>query len=367
MPIGRIALLNEISKTLDKILSDSDYDLQFEQLALDCAALDDLHLHLDRFCSVDISGNAWAEFLTLNDVVTWYLNAMNDKKIKKQYSQIVNMPQMALTGLSESWLFKEMGDCHWHMLCEDLGLKSNEIVDEFRNRLYATFVRIRFESSSSLKHFQENDVIDIAGRIQRFGNSLYFGQVDMACEEKVITCSLVTTFSIRDSNCDNHKLTKGIPTTGDSNAVTSVSEMPKLVTDYIKLKKRTVQTVDIGGHSFEVTDQALFELSYKLNPYTDINGVGLLYFAAYPLINDYCELEFFNNERMSGSHWALTSSTVMRDVFYFANCNIEDVITYQLNSYHLIANNRIAIQSTLLRESDNTVMARIFTIKQLES
>ena len=85
------------------------------------------------------------------------------------------------------------------------------------------------------------------------------------------------------------------------------------------------------------------------------------------MINDYCELEFFNNERMSGSHWALTSATVMRDVFYFANCNIEDVITYQLNSYHLIANNRIAIQSTLLRESDNTVMARIFTIKQLES
>jgi hypothetical protein len=57
----------------------------------------------------------------------------------------------------------------------------------------------------------------------------------------------------------------------------------------------------------------------------------------------------------------------MRDVFYFANCNIEDVITYQLNSFQMIANNRVAIQSSLLRESDNTVMARIFTIKQVES
>jgi probable biosynthetic protein (TIGR04098 family) len=367
MPIGKITLLNEIAKRLDKILSDGDYGLELAQLDLDTAALDDLHLQLDRFCSVDTSDNAWSGFQTLGDIVTWYLNAMNDKKIKRQYSQIVNMPQMALTGLSESWLFKEMGDCHWHMLCEDLGLKSNEIFDEFRNRLYATFVRIRFEGTGSLKHFQENDLLDVTGRIQRFGNSLYFGQVGMVSGEKTITCSLVTTFSTRDSSCDNHKLTKGVPSTGDSNPVVSVSEMPKMVTDYVKIKKGTVQTVELGGHAFEVTDQALFELTYRLNPYTDINGVGLLYFAAYPLINDYCELEFFNNERMSGSHWALTSATVMRDIFYFANCNIEDVITYKLNSYHLIANNRIAIQSSLLRESDNTVMARIFTIKQLES
>jgi probable biosynthetic protein (TIGR04098 family) len=367
MPIGRIALLNELSKILDKVLSDSDHDRPLAELDLGSAALADLHAHLDRHCSVEVSESAWEGFGTLNDIVTWYLNAMNDKRIKRQYSQIVNMPQMALTGLSESWLFKEMGDCHWHMLCEDLGLKSNEIFDEFRNRLYATFVRIRYEGTASLKHYLENDVIDITGRIKRFGNSLYFGQVDIASVEKNLHCSLVTTFSTRDSDCNNHKLTKGVPSSGNDNAVTSVSEMPKLVMDYVKLKKGTVQNVELGGHSFAVTDQALFERSYTLNPYTDINGVGLLYFAAYPLINDYCELEFFNSERMSGSHWALASSTVSRDICYFANCNIEDVITYRLNSYHLIANNRIAIQSTLLRESDGTVMARIFTIKQLES
>jgi probable biosynthetic protein (TIGR04098 family) len=367
VPIGRIALLNEISKTLDKVLSDSDHDLPLEQLALDGAALDGLHRHLDRLCGVIVSDDTWSNFETLNDVVTWYLVAMNDKKIKKQYSQVVNMPQMALTGLSENWLFKEIGDCHWHMLCEDLGLKSNGIFDEFRNRLYATFVRIRFESSVSLKQYQENDVIEFTGRIKRFGNSLYFGQVDLAGDGKEMHCSLVTTFSTRDSDCNNHKLTKGVPSNGNENMVTSLSEMPKLVMEYVKLKKGTIQNVGLGGHSFSVSDQALFERSYTLNPYTDINGVGLLYFAAYPLINDYCELEFFNSERMSGSHWALASSTVMRDVCYLANCNIDDVITYRLNSYHLIADNRIAIQSTLLRASDNTVMARIFTIKQLEN
>lgn len=367
MPKSRIALLNEISNTLDKVLGESDCNLQFKDLDLESADLAALHSHLDRFCTVETADSSWTDFSTLNAVISHYLNAMNDKDIKRRYTQIVNMPQMALVGLSESWLFKEMGDCHWHMLCEDLGLQSNAIFDEFRNRLYATFIRIRYESTSSLKHYQENDQIDFTGRIQRFGNSLYFGQVTLTSDEKVIKCSLATTFSTRDSSCDNHKLTKGVPTGSEENVVTKMSEMPRLVLDYIKLKKSTIPTIELGSHSFTVTNESLFETPYKLNPYTDINGVGLLYFAAYPMINDCCELEFFNNERLSGKHWALSSSTVMRDVFYFANCNIEDVIIYQLNSYHLIANNRVAIQSTLLRESDNTIMARIFTIKQVES
>ena len=211
MPKSKIALLNEISNTIDKMLGDSDCKLQFEELGLERLDVVALHNHLDRYCAVETDENAWASFGTLEEVITYYLDAMKDKTIKKRYSQIVNMPQMALTGLSESWLFKEMGDCHWHMLCENLGLKSNEILDEFRNRLYATFIRIRYESTNSLKHYQENDHIDIIGRIQRFGNSLYFGQVELATDEKMIRCSLVTTFSTRDSSCDNHKLTKGVP------------------------------------------------------------------------------------------------------------------------------------------------------------
>ena len=37
---------------------------------------------------------------------------------------------------------------------------------------------------------------------------------------------------------------------------------------------------------------ALFEAEYKIVPYHDINGVGLLYFAAYPTISDICELAY---------------------------------------------------------------------------
>jgi probable biosynthetic protein (TIGR04098 family) len=286
-------------------------------------------------------------------------------EVRKEYRQIVNMPQMALTGLSESWFMKEIGDCHWHMLGEDLGLKSNEIFDEAGNRLYATFVRIKFESSSSLKDYQENDVLDISGSLQRIGNTLYYSEIGVTCNEKSIKCTLATTFSTRESESDNTKLTKGVPSTGDDTVMVNIPAMPKHILDIVRLKKKSIAQLPVGTHSFDVTDDVIFETPYTINPYTDINGVGLLYFAAYPLINDVGELHYFIDNPHSDTHWALNSSTMTRDVFYFGNCNIDDVISYRLNSCQKIGANQIALQSSLYRERDNVLMAKIFTIKQM--
>jgi probable biosynthetic protein (TIGR04098 family) len=300
------------------------------------------------------------------EVQTTSTKVENKRPARREYRQVVNMPQMALTGLSESWLMKEIGDCHWHMLCQDLGLKSNEIFDEDSNRLYAAFIRIKFESCCSLKDYLENDVLDIAGNIQRLSGSLYFSQINITCNEKTIKCSLATNFSARENESDNSKMTRGIPRTGNDEVIISVSEMPKHILDIVKLKKSTIHSISVSDHTFDLTDDVIFETSYKINPYTDINGVGLLYFAAYPLINDACELEYFHNKRLSDAHWAMYSTTMTRDLFYFANCNINDVISYRLNSYTMINNDQIALQSSLYRKSDNTLMAKIFSVKQLK-
>lgn len=287
--------------------------------------------------------------------------------IVREYKQVVGMPQMALTGLSESWLMKEIGDFHWQMLCGNLELKSNEIFDELGNRLYAAFVRIKTESCNSLKDYLENDLLDITGTIQRLNSCLYFSQINITCDDKTIKCSLATNFSARENESDNSKMTRGVPCTGNDAVMIKVSDMPKHVLDIIKLKKSTIHCITVSDHTIELTDEVIFETSYKINPYTDINGVGLLYFAAYPLINDYCELEYFRNKQLSDNHWAMFSTTMTRDLFYFANCNIDDVITYRLNSYTLIGTDQIALQSSLFRKRDNTLMAKIFTIKQLKN
>ena len=75
--------------------------------------------------------------------------------------QTINMPQMALTGLGESWLFKELGDIHWAMITHFLRTTSAAIADDQGDRLYATFTRILLEVEPSLRGFRENDQLEI--------------------------------------------------------------------------------------------------------------------------------------------------------------------------------------------------------------
>jgi probable biosynthetic protein (TIGR04098 family) len=286
-------------------------------------------------------------------------------QIHLSYKQLINMPQMALTGLSESWLMKEIGNCHWHMLCDDLGLKSNEIFDEFGNRLYATFVRITVEGNCSLRDFKENDYLDISGTIQQINSMIYCSSISLRCAQKSIQCSLTTSFTSRDSETDNTKLTKGVPRSTSDNRIDTISDIPKHVLEIIKFKKSKIQSIAVSDYNFLLTDISLFHKIYNLNPYTDINGVGLLYYAAYPSISDVCEVVHFSGPMQSDMHWALKSATMSRDIIYLGNCNISDTIGYDLNSYEMLDENKIALQSTLRRKSDNAPIAKIFTIKCL--
>ena len=286
-------------------------------------------------------------------------------QICKRYKQIINMPQMALTGLSESWVMKEIGNCHWQMLCDDIELKSNEIFDEFGNRLYPAFVRITVEGNSSLKDFRENDYLDISGTIQQINSMLYCSTIHLQCDDRSMKCLLTTSFTSRDNESDNTKLTKGVPRARDDSKIDTIADMPKHVLEIIKYKKSKVKNIALGNHSFDLTDEFIFEHFYNLNPYADINGVGLLYYAAYPVISDVCELEYFNKTAESAIHWALRSATIARDIIYLGNCNIDDVIYYHLNSYQMIDDNKVALQSSLYRKSDNAPIAKLFTIKRL--
>jgi probable biosynthetic protein (TIGR04098 family) len=89
-----------------------------------------------------------------------------------------------------------------------------------------------------------------------------------------------------------------------------------------------------------------------------------LYFAAYPTINDYCEANYFNSKRDNIERWEQTYATSSRDILYYANCDGNDLIIYKLHSYEEVNNTMMKLSSSLYRKSDNTLMARIFTIKK---
>ena len=95
---------------------------------------------------------------------------LQEAMVKRDYS--LNMPHMALGGMSESWLFREFGDIHWTMLSEGLGQPSSKLADANGDRLYATFTRIYYTSSVPIKRFSENEEITATAKTARFGGGV---------------------------------------------------------------------------------------------------------------------------------------------------------------------------------------------------
>ena len=97
----------------------------------------------------------------------------SEKKIERSgktfcsRSYTLNMPQMLWGGMSENWLLKELGDIHWKMITYGLGVPSDALVDSNGERLYASFVRLRWESTSNLFNFKKNYIISIEIKLSR--------------------------------------------------------------------------------------------------------------------------------------------------------------------------------------------------------
>jgi probable biosynthetic protein (TIGR04098 family) len=259
----------------------------------------------------------------------------------------INMPQMAVGGLSESWLFKEIGDLHWTMIMDGLGVRSSELNDGVGDRLYATFTRLRLVSTASLSSFAENEDVSMKGEITRFGSGLFFSEMALAGHAKTLRASVMSSFSKRAEVTSNTGLLKGQPVIRPECPIRVLVEMPPFGLGYRERRSSPPSEV-------------LFECPYEILPIHDINGAGLLYFAAYPAISDICEQHFIGQ----GARWAARASTVERDVFYFANCDMGDRLIYRAHARRDLGTS-VEIDSSISRVSDGRLMAFLRTRKEL--
>jgi probable biosynthetic protein (TIGR04098 family) len=101
----------------------------------------------------------------------------------------------------------------------------------------------------------------------------------------------------------------------------------------------------------------LFECDYEILAPHDINGVGLLYFAAYPMIFDLCL------ERHEGKGFLMAHSTVSKDMFYFANSEPSDTLVFRLHAREQ-EGGRIGHLCSLSRKSDGKRMAEVTASRQ---
>lgn len=362
-----------MEKIIGRILPDlraEDYEKNLQNLAIDSIDLVSLRVEIEMVLGKMIPNKDWLAFENLNDILQYSKNenksvpqniqTQNNIEFQREVKNI-NMPQMCLEALSENWLFKESGSLHWDLLCKGLNASSSDLKDDLGNRLYATFVRIRIKGNVNLSIFQENQPYDFDAEISRFGMGIFFSKINFKSEAKKVQIDMMTSFSIRKSTGDNKSLAKSQPVIDDCN-IPQVSEFPVFGNEYRLIKKNELKMFFYENNVFHITDSEVFRYEYSLNPYYDLNGVGLLYFASYPTINDFCELQYFNS--VGEINWEENYFTLFRDIMYYANCDKNDQIIYTLNSVEKLQDQKIKTISSFHRKSDQKLMARIFTIKE---
>lgn len=325
-------------------------EVVFGKLGVDSFGMLELRATIERALGSPLPDSIWMDIETpaqlvahVHGVTTAQGAEPTAATLRRQY--VLNMPQMALGGLSESWLCKELGDAHWAMINAGLGVSSDQLFDGTGARLYATMTRVRLEASAPMAAFAENEHVALDGRISRFGSGLFFSDIAMSGAGKTIKASVMSSFAKRGSATSNANLVKAQPSIRAACPIEELASMPDFGLGYREQRASVLRP-------------ALFEAEYKIVPYHDINGVGLLYFAAYPTISDICELAYTGGK----NQWASDASTVSRDVFYFANSDAQERLVYRVHRNQQISGG-VVMESSLSRVSDGVLMAYIRTQK----
>ena len=185
----------------------------------------------------------------------------------------------------------------------------------------------------------ENSTLDLRGTISRFGAGTFVSDIALDHDLAPGEARLMSNFS-RRGEANNTSLLKGQPTIPSGCPIQEVAP-PAFMLEYRDRRAAT-------------PDAPLFETEYEIIPFHDVNGVGLLYFASYPIISDICSLRYAADfaER----------STISRDVYYFANADIKDALIFRIHKWEQ-SQSVLNLETSLSRKSDGRLMAYILTSK----
>jgi probable biosynthetic protein (TIGR04098 family) len=283
---------------------------------------------------------------------------------------VIHLPQTDATGLSENWLFKHCGEMHWDYLCAAIGVSgvnAQEMRDDAGNRLYPTFLAIKGRYATPLCKVQMDQHFQTTVKLNRFGRAFFHSTIAFRNEEAQFDLEMLTTFVARNRNGLND-LHQSLPSANLVYNSAPLNSPPPLLKLSQKLRHAEITNYDLVGHHFSTSENELkLQISFEPSPYIDYNGAGLLYFAAYPTIADTLERQLIiRHELMEGAgDWAVRTSTVARDVFYYRNLNLGERLTATLRRFDRVGEN-IILHTTLTAESDGASLADIFTAKRVQ-
>jgi probable biosynthetic protein (TIGR04098 family) len=272
----------------------------------------------------------------------------------------IGMPQLDAGGLSENWLLRHAGDLHWDAIARRMEVPSDQIRSAGGERLYPTFVAVRARYQFPLAAIGENETLHAAVEVAPCGRACAHGRVLARIGERRLSLELLTTFAVRSGP---GLLRMALPAAPLAARFVAQGPPPPLA-GLAKAARRGQLGRPEGDVQINSVDRGhtLGRLAVEPSPYADYNGAGLLYFPSYVTIADTAERQLVRALKLAraGSDWALVTSPVQRDVFYYANLPLGQALIAELVS---LTRERGAVRTHVrLRRADGEVpMADILT------
>lgn len=254
----------------------------------------------------------------------------------------LGLPELCLNGISENWLLRHCGAVHWAHLADALGVRPEQVLDKYGERLYASFFRI--DLSGRLTDFVEGDEVELDCELRRISPIRYKSDhvIRNGSRSGSLRMAMCSTFVRRRKLNDNVHLIFSEPARSAPCLEKSDCASARLCRENAKRPSQP-------------DPSATF--IYDPAPLSDFNAVGLFYFAQYQTALDSAEWQMHRQSTL------LHCGTTQRTISYFGNLNLGDKLKISFSDVEL-SERVVSHTAAVYRESDNFLIAEAITRKE---
>lgn len=269
----------------------------------------------------------------------------------------LGMPHLALGGLSESWLMKDLGHRHWMLLARMAGRAVPDFRDGDGAPVYAAFSALSV-TGADFAALGENDLLTIRSGLARVSRTQCASRHALSrAGQPVGEVELVSAFVRRANGGGNHTVAR-VALDGFPPAAAPMADgLAGLAAEMRAGRRREHLGFDLAepatGGAFDI------DRSFEIDPCPaqDFNGAGFLYFSSFVAFVDRAEWHFDNRR-------AARPTTLRRDVFFHANIDPGERLRVRWLAERRDGG-RLAHRCRLERLGDGARLADAFTLRAL--
>lgn len=259
---------------------------------------------------------------------------------------VLGMPHLCPNGLSENWLWKELGHRHWNLIAQAYGRAMAGFGPQGERPIYAAFRNVSLQGGD-LGGVRENDTLDVRSTITRLSESTVVSRHVAACRDRLVAdVEMTSVFVRRQAEGVNRSITRVRMGSGED-----IQPFPR-PRSFEPAGRGHGGLPQAGGAEAHELGTVLIEPC----PHLDFNGAGLLYFSSFIAAVDRAEW------RLLGKSAAAYATCQRRAVFH-GNIEIgEDFTVCILTAEDGMASRHRA----LLRTATNgRLLAEIMTCRSM--